>query len=114
LRREGPKQDAIGRSRTRRFRRAFLFAFALRIGQRLREVVDATVDDVSAATGTAVVPFLARRAAQAEAAARDAFPMTRPMSASVSDGEGWRAGSMFADCVDLRIARRGERLPMPR
>jgi hypothetical protein len=101
LRREGSKRDVFGRSRTRRFRRAFLLAFAVRIGQRLRETVDATVTDVSASTGAALVPVLERRDARVEAAARAAFPAARSMHATVADGEGWSAGTAAADHVDL-------------
>ncbi len=101
LRREGPKRDALGRSRTKRFRRAFLLAFAVRIGQRLRETVDATVSDVSTSSGPALVPVLQRRDAQVEAAARAAFPGTRSMRSTVADGEGWSAGTAAADLADL-------------
>ena len=59
LRRAGSKSDGYGRSRTTRFRRSFLVAFAVRIGQRLRETVDATVESAVAETGTALVPILA-------------------------------------------------------
>lgn len=44
LRREGSKQDRFGRSRTTRFRRAFLHAFAQRVASRLRAVTAATLD----------------------------------------------------------------------
>ena len=101
LQRAGPKRDRFGRSRTTRFRRSFLVAFAVRVGQRLRDTVDATVNDMSVATGTALVPLLARRAAAAADAARAAFPHTRPASPPVSDGEGWHAGTAFGDQVNL-------------
>jgi hypothetical protein len=109
LQRAGSKRDQFGRSRTTRFRRSFLLAFALRIGQRLRATVDATVDDVSAATGTALVPLRAARAQAAERAARAAFPQTRGLSPTASDGEGWRAGTVFGDLADLSVAARFER-----
>jgi hypothetical protein len=40
LQRTGSKVDGIGRSRTTRYRRSFLVAFALRIGERLRGLVE--------------------------------------------------------------------------
>jgi hypothetical protein len=101
LLRAGSKRDAFGRSRTRSFRRSFLVAFAVRIGERLSAVVEATVDDVSTATGTDLVPILNRRSDVAEAAARAAFPFTSRMSTSASDGEGWSAGTAFGDEADL-------------
>jgi hypothetical protein len=110
LLRAGSKRDGYGRSRTKRFRRAFLLAFAMRIGERLRAVVDATFEDASKITGTDLVPILDRRREATEAAARAAFPFTSRMSTSVSDGEGWRAGSAFASQVDLGGSGGFERL----
>jgi hypothetical protein len=101
LRREGSKRDPFGQSRTKRFRRSFLVAFATRVGERLREAVDATVEAASAATGTALVPILDARAEASRAAAHAAFPTTSSFSPSVSDGEGWHAGKRFGDLADL-------------
>jgi uncharacterized protein DUF2786 len=101
LLRAGSRRDVYGRSRTKRFRRSFLIAFAVRIGERLTAVVDATVDDVSATAGTDLVPILDRRRDAAEAAARAAFPSTARMSTSATDGEGWRAGTAFGSQADL-------------
>ena len=103
LRREGSKHDRAGRSRTTRFRRSFLVAFATRIGQRLREAVDATVDAVSDETGTALVPVLASRDEAVRAAADAAFPEAGAFSPAASDGEGWYAGTLFGDRADLAL-----------
>jgi hypothetical protein len=103
LLRAGSKQDGFGRSRTTAFRRAFLMAFAQRIGQRLRETVDATVGAAAAETSVALVPMLAARAEAAEALAVQNFPLLRPLRATVSDAEGWHAGSAFADQADLAV-----------
>jgi len=103
LAREGSKRDAFGRSRTKRFRRAFLLAFGVRISQRLRETVASTVDDAGTATGVELVPLLADRVAETEAALRAAFPRTRSMSVSINDGEGWRAGTAFGERANLRL-----------
>ena len=103
LRREGSKQDRWGRSRTTRFRRSFLVAFAHRIGQRLREATDAAVADAEAETGRSLVPVLASRAAAAQDAAADAFPEVTGFAASATDGEGWFAGTMFGDRADLGV-----------
>jgi len=105
MRRAGSKQDLFGRSRTTAFRRAFLLSFAIRIGERLRETADATVDAAVAESGGALVPILAARAEAAEALARASYPSVRPLRARVSDAEGWRAGSAYADQADLSIRR---------
>jgi hypothetical protein len=101
LRRAGSKSDGYGRSRTTRFRRSFLVAFAIRIGQRLHETVDATVDSAVAETGSALVAILAARVGAVAAAAEAAFPDTRRFRPSVTDGEGWHAGTRFADQADI-------------
>jgi hypothetical protein len=101
LRRAGSKQDEFGRSRTAGFRRAFLLSFALRIGQRLAETADATVEAAAAETGVELVPLFAARAEASKALALETFPNVRPLRASVSDTEGWHAGAAFADQADL-------------
>ena len=106
LLRAGSKQDEFQRNRTAAFRRAFLLSFALRIGQRLAETVEATVEAAAAETSVALVPLLAARAEASEALARETFPRVRPLRASVSDAEGWHAGSAFADQADLSRHRK--------
>lgn len=104
LRRAGSKQDRYGRSRTTRFRRSFLVAFAVRIGQRLRETVDATVEAVGAETGAVLVPILAARTGATQAAAEAVFPEVGGFSPAATDGEGWYAGTLFGDQADLSVA----------
>ncbi len=104
LRREGSKVGPTGKSRTTRFRRSFLFAYAVRIDQRLRQTVDATVQEAQVETGTALVPVLAARDAAARAAAQAAFPEMTFTSPSITDREGWVAGTVFGDTADLSVA----------
>jgi hypothetical protein len=104
LRRAGSKYDRYGQSRTARFRRSFLVAFAVRIGQRLHETVDAVVEAAVVETGTELVPILTARATATLAAAEAAFPATRGFSPAATDGEGWFAGTRFADQADLSAA----------
>lgn len=106
LRRHGAKEDILGRSRTKRFRRSFLMAFAARIGQRLADVVSATVSGASSATDRDLVPLMSERARVASAAAAAAFPHTRSVETSASDSEGWDAGRRFADQVELATQSR--------
>jgi hypothetical protein len=103
LRREGSRVDRNGRSRTTRFRRSFLVAFATRIGRRLRDTVAATVATADAETAVALVPVLADRDAAARRAAEDAFPEANLVPASATDGEGWYAGTLFGDLADLGV-----------
>lgn len=106
LLREGSKLDAFGRTRTKQFRRSFLVAFAHRIGQRLREAVDDTVEAATVETGTALVPLLAAREEATEAAVTKTFPRLGTFRQSVSDAEGWQAGTAFADKANLTVSPR--------
>lgn len=101
LRREGSKTDRRGRSRTARFRRSFLVAFAHRISTRLSATAATTVGIVEAETGVALVPILAQRDEGAHDAARRAFGKFKSFSTSASDAEGWAAGTRLADTADL-------------
>ncbi len=101
LRQQGSKYDNYGRSRTTRFRRSFLVAFAVRIGHRLGETVAATVTAVGGDQGLALVPLLAERDAAATRAAEEAFPEMTSYSPSATDGEGWHAGTRFGDLAEI-------------
>lgn len=103
LRREGPKQDWLGRSRTKRFRRSFLVAFAIRISDRLHDAVDAAVRTASAQTGTALVPILAARQDATAAAAQAVFPELGSFAPAASDEEGWHAGTLLGEQADLAV-----------
>jgi len=109
LQRAGSKVDGAGRRRTTRYRRSFLIAFAMRIGERLRDAVYTTVEDVSISTGTELVPLLRARSDATDAAAREAFPEMSSFAPSASDGEGWYAGRLFGDLADLPIASQLDR-----
>ena len=101
MQREGSKEDAYGRSRTKAFRRAFLMAYGDRVAERLRHSVDDTVTTVAAETGTDLVPILAARDEAVAARVDEVFPRLRSMSASISDAEGVFAGRLAADRADL-------------
>ena len=106
LRRAGSKYDCFGRSRTTSFRRSFLVAFALRIGQRLRETVAATVEAAAADAGTSLVPLLTAQTEAIAAAANAEFPNVKGFRPAATDGEGWYAGRVFGDCADLSTKRK--------
>ena len=101
MQREGSKEDAYGRSRTKAFRRSFLMAYGDRVAERLRHSVDDTVTTVAAETGTDLVPILAARDEAVAARVDEVFPRLRSMSASISDAEGVFAGRLAADRADL-------------
>lgn len=107
LRREGSKHDHRGRSRTTRFRRTFLVAFALRIGERLSAAADASVTDARASNGDAFLPVLVARDDAVRDATESTFPELRHFSPSATDGEGWHKGTRFGDLADVAV---GERL----
>jgi hypothetical protein len=98
----GPQVDARGRSRTKSFRRAFLLAYAWRIGGRLTEANDATEAAADAERGGDLLPVLRRRDAEVDAALADAFPRLRDRrTTAVTNAAGWGAGVAAADRADL-------------
>lgn len=109
----GPQRDVRGRSRTRSWRTAFWAAYAQRIGQRLDEVTRAATAEVADASGE-LIPVLASRQRDVDAAVRQHFPRLTRRRARVSNGDGWAAGRQAADRADL-IARRsvGGRRSLP-
>lgn len=109
MQREGPKRDARGRSRTVRFRRTFLVAFARRISQRLAEAVDDVVTTNADRAETAVVPLLEAREEATRAAVERLFPNAGTFAPPASDREGFLAGAAFADRADLGMGSR----PLP-
>ena len=102
---EGSREDHRGRSRTRAFRSSFLTAYAHRIGERLREVMDAETEAAVSAAGSqgqALVPLLAARTEKVEATVDEWFPSVRTKSSgSVRDAEGWHVGRAAADRASL-------------
>jgi hypothetical protein len=105
LAREGSRQDAAGRSRTRSFRQSFLAAFALRIGERLDESAEAMARAAGAEAGTDLVPLLELRRDAADAKTEELFPdlRLRP-STRISNYEGHIAGRAAADRARLQGA----------
>ena len=88
-------------SRVRAYRHAFLLGFAGRVGQRLEAQTRADVEEVAAERGATVLPVLASRQDEVEAALRDAFPDIGPLKVTASSGLGAAAGRSAADRADL-------------
>lgn len=98
--RHGSRRDAAGRSRTRSFRRSFLYGFADRIGQRLRETAEQQTA-AAAAGDDRLLPVLSARDERIDAAVAQAFPHVQQRTGSVSHGGGYTAGQAAADLADL-------------
>ncbi|MFT4166547.1 MAG: DUF2786 domain-containing protein, partial [Microlunatus sp.] len=80
--------------RSPRFRRSFLTAYAIRIGERLTEA-DA---ETTASYGSDLVPVLSRQAEAVDARYEELFPHTTQMSSRKTyDRRGWDAGRQAAD-----------------
>jgi hypothetical protein len=95
LQARSPRRAAA--STTAAFRRSFLTAYAVRIGERLERATAAATRAASEGTGRAVLPVLARRHAAAQDAATAAFPRARPSRLPVSSAAGASAGLAAAD-----------------
>ncbi|HWC24539.1 MAG TPA: DUF2786 domain-containing protein [Flexivirga sp.] len=110
---EGSQFTRDGTSRTRSFRRSFLTAYAVRIGDRLREATDAATESAVAGTdfdastsadgsSRALVRVLAERSAHVDALVDELFPtLVHKKSRMPTDGYGWAAGQRAADAANL-------------
>lgn len=84
------------------FRRAFLLAYALRIGERLEQVRDGARGEAEQTYGAALVPVLAERSEAVEHAFNQMFPRLRTPRRTRVDALGWHAGRAAADEAELR------------
>ncbi|GGK68310.1 DUF2786 domain-containing protein [Nocardia camponoti] len=82
-----------GHARSRDYRKAFLTAYATRIGEHLAKATAATVADAP----TDLLPVLAATEARVEQACAHYFPTTVARSFTVRSAEGWQAGTSAAD-----------------
>ncbi len=97
--RHGRRADGVGGSRTRSFRRSFLLAYAVRIGERLLEAAD----QVAAGTGKDLVPMLRDHEELVAAAFEASLPHTVTKETTFSNAEGWAAGVVAADLAQLDV-----------
>jgi hypothetical protein len=100
---------AVGRDRKTRsvsFRRSFLYAYTVRIGERLAEAVHCVGEAAATESAGALVPVLtAKREAVSEASERMVGQQIMHAT-NVGDGSGWIAGRTAADLAHLGAPRR--------
>jgi hypothetical protein len=85
------------RQRTPSFRRAFLLAYAIRIGERLQATKAQTESAAQAEYGADLLPILADRSAAVDEAYEQAFPDATPMKSRRLDASGWHSGRSAAE-----------------
>jgi hypothetical protein len=108
---------AGARTRSRAFRSAFLVAYSRRIGERLAEINAGVVARAEAETNQSVVPVLAARSSEVDAATAEMFGKLK--AATVRGGDdlaGWTSGRLAADRARLNPAdlTTGEHAPSAR
>lgn len=99
--RAGRESVAGAAARTASFRRAFLMAYAARVGERLEEA-DRVVTESG---GAALVPVLSQHSERVSAVMDDLFPHTVKRTTTVSNGFGWAQGRAAADQATLHSRR---------
>jgi hypothetical protein len=89
------------RLRTPSFRRAFLIAFADRIGERLEATKQHASAEAEQQYGSTLLPILASRQAAVEEAYERAFPNAKMMRSRRLNAHGWHAGRAAADRANI-------------
>lgn len=96
---------AASRGTAASFRRAFLTAYAIRIGDRLDEARHEVEQEAVGQHGAALVPVLAARRDAVDRAVEAAFPRLTQSRPRTYDAQGWAAGEVAADLADLGTRR---------
>lgn len=98
------KDPTFGRrSRRPSYRRSFFVAYAGRIGSRLREANEAATMAADSAFGNCLLPVLARREEELDAAVGALFGELEELKFSLTDVAGWAAGTAAADMAELAV-----------
>lgn len=84
-------------SRSRHYRKAYLTAYATRIGERLAKAAEATIAD--SPDPTHLLPALANHQQRVDKAFDTYFPTARTRGITIRSAEGWTAGTEAADRV---------------
>lgn len=85
----------------RRFRHAFVLAFAARISERLQAATRSARAEAEHAAGRSLVPVLADRSQAVAQAFAELFPRTRAVRTQSSSFAGQRSGRAAADRADV-------------
>ena len=94
---EAKKREKAGSAA---FGKAFLYAYAVRIGDRLSDADAHTLAEVGHESED-LLPMLAARTVAVEAEFDRLFPTAKPMRGPRLDAEGWDSGHAAADRADL-------------
>ncbi|MFE3546137.1 DUF2786 domain-containing protein [Nocardia sp. NPDC059177] len=94
-----PTPTPTADSRTRAYRKAFLTAYATRIGARLATATTTTVAD--SPDPTTLLPILTSHAHRVDQAVTTYFPTTHTRGITLRSAEGWHAGTEAADRAHL-------------
>ncbi|TCJ93274.1 DUF2786 domain-containing protein [Nocardia alba] len=86
-------------SRSRHYRKAYLTAYATRVGERLTATAEATIAD--AADPAHLLPALAGHRQRVDDAFATYFPTARTRGITIRSAEGWTAGTDAADRAHL-------------
>jgi hypothetical protein len=95
-----------GQSRTRSFRQSFLVAYATRIGERLEQAAETSLEETH--DSARLLPVLASQQKKVDDAFTTMFPSTVGKRVSVSNDAGWGAGRAAADRAALTPRREVE------
>ncbi len=95
--------------RTPSFRRAFLMAFAERVGERLEATTRHVAEEAEHDYGSSLLPALAHRQAQVDATYDELFPGAVPMQQRRLNAAGYYAGRAAGDRADIGAGK-----PLPR
>lgn len=98
-------QVGVGRSRSAAFRRAFLTAYAVRVGERLLQMREQVTTEASTRTGTDLVPVLRERSQAVDDVFTELFPQIHHGRGRAFDASGWHAGRLAAESADLGTGR---------
>ncbi|GAA0475764.1 hypothetical protein Ade02nite_41960 [Paractinoplanes deccanensis] len=91
-------EPAKGKARIKAFRRSFLVAYAVRIGERLADTTRHEIEQHSD-----LLPVLRNREIQVREVMQKAFPRTvRARGSRIDSLEGWESGRAAADEAELR------------
>nr|WP_296767424.1 DUF2786 domain-containing protein [Rhodococcus sp. (in: high G+C Gram-positive bacteria)] len=96
-----PKAKRRKGSASAAFGKAFLYAYAVRIGERLAEADEHAVEEASEHSGN-LLPMLAAQSVAVDEEFDRLFPRVRTMRGPRLDAEGWESGHAAADEAELQ------------